>query len=83
MGVEDGDLAVEAEDRPPHKRDAEDLAGVVGEVAGREVVAAVDDDVGTGQQLLGVVGGEEDRVGDDLDRGVESAKPLGRRIDLP
>ncbi len=45
LRVEHGDLALEAEDRAVHHRDAELHRRVVEHVADREVVGAVDDDV--------------------------------------
>ena len=47
--VEHADHALEAEDRPVHHGDAELHAGVVEQVAAREVVGAVDDDVVAGR----------------------------------
>ena len=48
---EDADLALEAVDRPPHVGLAEQHAGVVHEVAGREVVGPVDHQVIARQDL--------------------------------
>ena len=45
------DLAVEAVDRPPHVRHAEPGAGVADEVAGREVVGAVEHEVVVGDHV--------------------------------
>ena len=55
-GLEDGDLAVEAEDRAVHDRHAVPHRGVVDEVARREVVGPVDDDVpAVGEDPIDVV----------------------------
>lgn len=80
--VEDGDLAVESEDRAPDEGFFQDLAGVVGKVSGREVVASVDDDVGSTDEFEGVVRCQQDRVGGDVDGGVQLAQPMFRGFDL-
>ena len=57
MRLEDGDLALEAEDRAVDDRDAVPHRGVVQEVAGREVVGAVDDHVpALGEDAVDVLG---------------------------
>ena len=57
--LEDGDLALEAVDRAVHDRDAAPHRRVVHEVAGREVVGAVDDQVpAVVEDAVDVLGGE-------------------------
>ena len=63
VGVEDGDLALEAEDRPVHDRDPLEQGRVVDQVAGREVVGPVDDHVVAVDDVEDVVGAEPDVVG--------------------
>jgi hypothetical protein len=60
--VEDAELALEALDRPVDERLARDDAGVVHEVAGGEVVRAVDHDVAGAHQVEGIGPGEPDRT---------------------
>src|SRR5699024_11026687 len=54
---EHADLAGEGEDRAPDQRDVEDLAGVGGEIAGGEVVGAVEHAVVPRELLEGAGGG--------------------------
>ena len=70
---EDAGLAFEAEDGAIHVRLPEQHAGVVGEVAGGEVVRAVHDDVVGADDVEGVLAGEAGVVQDDLDVRVEAA----------
>ena len=63
-------------------RDAELHAGVVEQVARREVVGAVDDDVVAGDDVEDVVGGQPGVVRDDVDVGVQRDDRLLRRVDL-
>ena len=57
--------------------------GVVHQVAGGEVVGAVDDDVVAVDDVEDVVRPEPDVVGDDVDVGVESRQGLLGRVHLP
>ena len=82
LRVEDGDHALEAEDRPVDDGDAELHRRVVHEEPGREVVGAVDDDVEAVEDLHHVVGTEADVVGDDVDVRVEQRERLLGRVDL-
>ena len=52
------------------------------QVAGREVVGAVDDDVVAVDDVEDVVGAEPHVVGDDVDVGVERGERLLGRVDL-
>ena len=58
LGPEHRGLALEAVDGAPHVRLAEDDGRVVDEVAGCEVVGAVEDEVVVGEDLEHVVGVE-------------------------
>src|SRR5439155_1290935 len=83
MWLEDGRLPLEAEDRPVHERNVVPDRGVVNEVAGREVVGAVDDHVpAVGEDSLDVLRGQLLLVGHDLDVGVELANRALGRLDL-
>ena len=52
------DLDLEHADRRRDERDAQRRAGVGDDQPGREIVAAVDDDVGAGEQPAGIAGGQ-------------------------
>ena len=65
-----------------HDGDAELHAGVVEQVARREVVGAVDDHVVALDDVEDVVGRQPGVVGDDVDVGVERHERLLRRVDL-
>ena len=65
-----------------HDRDALHQRRVVEEVARREVVGAVDDDVVALDDVEDVVGAEANVVGDDVDVGVERGERLLRGVDL-
>jgi len=69
--AEDSDLALEAEDGAVDVGLAEEDAGVVDEVAGGEVVGAVDDYVVILEEFESVGAGEFGLVGGDLDVGIE------------
>src|SRR5690625_6380773 len=64
---QDGDLAFEAEDGAGHVGDAQVHASVVDQVAGREVVATVTDDVVAFEDFEDVIGGGALGIGDDFD----------------
>ena len=70
-GVEDGRLPFETEDRGPDVRLSQEDAGVVDEVAGREVVGPVGDDVVGGEDLERVRGRQPAVVGHDVHVRVE------------
>src|SRR5204862_507196 len=78
--LEDGCLPLEAEDRAVHERDVVPDGRVVDEVAGREVVGAVDDHIpAVVEDPLDVLRGQLLLVGLDLDVGIElSNRPRGR-----
>ena len=80
--VEHGRLPVEAEDRAVHVRPAEQHARVVGEIAGGEVVRAVDDHVVLREQRERVLGREPQRVALDEHVGVHRGDPLRGHVDL-
>ena len=82
VGVEDGDLSLEAEDRTVHDRDVLDERGVVHQIARREVVGAVDDDVVAVDDVQDVVGAESRVVGEDLDVRVHRGERHLRAVDL-
>ena len=73
MRREHAGLPLEAEDRAIHVRLPQQHAGVVGEVAGREIVRAVHHDVVGADDLQGVLAGEAGVVEDDLDVRIEAA----------
>ena len=81
-GIEHGDHAVEAEDRAVHHRDAQLHRGVVDQVAGGEVVGAVDHQVVALEDGHHVVGAQAHVVGDHVDVGVEGGERLLGRVDL-
>ena len=66
-GVEHADLSLETMHRAVYQRLAELHAGVVEQVARREVVGAVDDDIDAVQQAFDIAAG--DALGDGLDAG--------------
>ena len=76
-------LALEAMDRGRRRARAAEHAGVVDEVARREVVAAVDDDVVAGE-IACVGGGQPRRRGRDADAGIQlrRAGARGARLRL-
>ena len=64
-------------------RDAMPDGGVVQEVAGREVVGSVDDDLpAVAEDAVHVVGGQPLAVGDDLDVGVQPLQAARGGLDL-
>ena len=81
-GPEDADLSLEAVDRAPDDGQAEDLGRVGDEVAGREVVGAVEHDVVAAQHVERVVRVEPQRVLDDVDVRVDVRDALARGVDL-
>ena len=70
---EDAGLAFEPENRAVDVRLLQQHAGVVGEVAGGEIVRAVHHDVVGADDVQGVLAGEAGVVKDDLDVRVEAA----------
>jgi hypothetical protein len=71
VGPEDAGLAVEAVDRAPDVRLAEQHGGVVHQVPGGEVVGAVDDQVVLREDPLDVVDVQALLVQDHVDVGVD------------
>ena len=65
-----------------HDRDTREQRRVVEEVAGREVVGAVEHDVIAVEDLHHVVGAESHVVGHDVDVGVHGSERLLGRVDL-
>src|SRR5262249_30118396 len=82
VGLEHRQLPVEAEDRGGHDGDLQTHAGVVEQVAGGEVVEAVDDDVVAANDLEDVRSVDPHRVLDDVDVGVERVDRLLGGVDL-
>src|SRR5262249_7722545 len=82
FGGEDRELAVEAEDRSVDDRLAEEHARVIDEVARREVVGAVDDDIVVAEDPIDVLARETLLDADDLHVGVEVLEDLLRALDL-
>src|SRR3546814_8542263 len=74
MRLEGGKLAVEAQDRRRHQGLLQAIAGVVDQEAGVEIVAAVGDDVVTGEQPLRIRLGQPLAVLDDAHMRVERRK---------
>ena len=82
VGGEHRQLPVEAEDRCGHDRDLQADGGVVEQIAGGEVVDAVDDHVVALDDLHDVGGVDPGLVLDHVDVGVERVDRLLRRVDL-
>src|SRR5438552_6469513 len=80
--LEDRDLTLEAIDAPVHDGLVVLHRRVVQEIAGGEVVRAVDDDVVLGEDAIDVRAGEALLVPDDLHIGIERLERLTRRIRL-
>ena len=74
LGVEHRRLALEAKDRAIDIRLAEHHAGVVGQVAGREIIGAVHDHIVGPHQLEGILRRDLLLVGCDLDMRVQIAQ---------
>src|SRR3989441_5237652 len=81
-GVEHRRLPLEAENRAVHVRLPEQHAGIVYEVAGREVVGPVRHDVELADDVEGVLRGEARLERLDPDVGVQVPDALGRRLEL-
>ena len=79
---EDARLALEAEDRAVDVRLAEEVAGVVRQVARLEVVRAVDDHVVAAQDVERVLAAERRRVRLDRDVRVQRAQAARRAVEL-
>src|SRR5690606_28684214 len=79
---EDRRLSLELEDAPVDVDLVHEDAGVVHEVARREVVAAVDDDVVVLEEALDVLRGHALAVADHLDVRIEAFERELRRLDL-
>src|SRR5947209_171150 len=79
---EDARLPLEAEDRAIDVRLAREHAGVVDEVARREVVRAVHDHVVVAKQLQRVLARQARLVSFDLHVRVDVVQPVARRLDL-
>lgn len=70
-GVKEGNVSGELKNAAVDQRAAREKGGVVGEVAGGEIVGAVEDEVVVGKKGEGVFGSEALGMGDDLSGGVE------------
>ena len=79
---EHGHLGGEAEDRAPHQGQAGGDAAVVDQVAGREVVAAVDHQVVVPDDAGRIGRGQAQLVGAHRDRGILRAQRGGRGVHL-
>ena len=82
MGLEGGDLAVEAQHRARDECPPGGYGGVVDEVAGGEVVAAVEDEVVVAEEPGGVGFSQPFVVGLDADGGVERPDGGGGALGL-
>ena len=80
--VEDGRLAVKAEDAAVDVGLVHQDAGVVDQITGREVVRAVDDDVVGLEDVADVFRGESCLVKVELDVGVDGGEVLASRLEL-
>jgi hypothetical protein len=80
--LEHGDLTLEAVDASVHDRLVVLHRRVVEEIAGGEVVGAVDDDVVLGEDAIDVLARESLLVADDLHVGVERFQGLSRGLGL-
>src|SRR2546430_5890465 len=81
-GIEKCEAPFETEDAPVHQRLGQEVRGVVRQVASREVIGPVHDDVVGGKDAQGGLRVEVLVDRDDLDVGIEVAERLGRRLDL-
>src|SRR5206468_1205707 len=81
-GLEDADLAIEAEDAAVHDGLLQEHAGIVDQVAGREVVATVDDQIVVLEDVDDVVPRQAGLIWHDLDIGVQVLQRLLGRVDL-
>src|SRR6185295_7837329 len=79
---EDRDLAFEAEDRAVDVRLAEQDAGVVDQIAGGEVVRAVDHQVVIAEEVERIARIEPQVVGDDLNVAVDAAQAVRSGLGL-
>ena len=77
-GLEDGDLSLEAKDGSMHDRDAVFHGRIVQEIAGGEVVRAVDHDVVVLDDPVDVRGGQALFVSNDLDVRIQRLERLLR-----
>ena len=75
-------LAFKPEDRAVDVRLVEEDTNIVGEIAGREIVGAVDDDIVVFDDLDGVVAAEHGVVKDDMDVGIDILDAIARAIEL-
>ncbi len=82
MGLEGGDLAVEAQDGAAHQGLLGEIAGVVDQETGGKVVAAVGDHVVVRNQVEGVAGFDPALVGDEADVGVDGGQRPGGAFHL-
>ncbi len=80
--LEDGQLTLEAEDAAVHDRFVGDERGIVQQVARREVIGAVDDDIVVGDDARHVAFIQTLDVGDDLDIGVQGLDAFARGLGL-
>ena len=82
VGLEDGELAVEAQHAAETRVAPGQGAGVGDQEAGVEIVAAVADQVVAGNEVEGIGGGEAGLVGFDRDGRVDGLGGGGGRADL-
>src|SRR5664280_966771 len=82
VGVEDGDLSFEAKDRTVYDGDVLDERGVVHQIARREVVGTVDDDVIAVDDVQDVVGPESSVVGEHVHVRVHRGERHLRAVDF-
>ncbi len=80
--IEDADLPLEPEDASVHVRFLQKNADIVHQVARREIVRAVNDDVIILRDIHGVLRREPRLIGDELYLGVELGDFFGRRNDF-
>src|SRR6185503_17191523 len=73
-------LPLEAEDRAVDVRFLEEDAGVVGEIARREIIGAIDDDVVRADDIESVLAGDAGVMDDDFDVGIELVDCFLRRF---
>ncbi|MGY2931444.1 hypothetical protein ACVWZ6_001046 [Bradyrhizobium sp. GM6.1] len=82
MRADGGQRAIEGAERRRDQRPLGEEAGVRGQIAGREIVGAVEHEVIVPDQRQRIVGIEPGGVTDEADMRVERRDPFGRALDL-
>src|SRR3546814_2514313 len=80
MGLEGRELAIEAHDGGGNQRPSGEMAGVIGEIAGREIVGAVGDQVVARDEIERIVRREAQAVRLHLHLGIDRGESPARRV---